>query len=179
MDGNQDCPLKMKRLGQINLTMSLHPAADQACSAMAGSLTFSRLWLASQLRNQGTRGEPRDLQHHDRGFRIEPAPLRDQRGGVQIRLVMVGAREFPCFVMCPSRRRFPLESGPWLVGATRAYSGVGADIVMESIARIEPAPGSANSQFAPPPIRKPLGNQNHLRHIGNKPDLWLMNGQKR
>jgi hypothetical protein len=31
-----------------------------------------------------------------------------------------------------------LSPGPWLVGTTKAYSGVGADIVIESIALIEP-----------------------------------------
>jgi hypothetical protein len=30
-----------------------------------------------------------------------------------------------------------LSPGPWLVGTTKAYSGVGADIVMESITRID------------------------------------------
>jgi hypothetical protein len=29
-----------------------------------------------------------------------------------------------------------LSPGPWLVGTTKAYSGVGADIVMESITLI-------------------------------------------
>jgi hypothetical protein len=32
-----------------------------------------------------------------------------------------------------------LSPGPWLVGATKVYSGVGADIVMESITLIDPA----------------------------------------
>jgi hypothetical protein len=30
-----------------------------------------------------------------------------------------------------------LSPGPWLVGTTKVYSGVGADIVMESIALID------------------------------------------
>jgi hypothetical protein len=30
-----------------------------------------------------------------------------------------------------------LSPGPWLVGTTKAYSGVGADIVMESITLIK------------------------------------------
>jgi hypothetical protein len=30
-----------------------------------------------------------------------------------------------------------LSPGPWLVGATKVYSGVGADIVMESITLID------------------------------------------
>jgi len=32
-----------------------------------------------------------------------------------------------------------LSPGPWLVSATKAYSGMGADIVMESITLIKPA----------------------------------------
>jgi hypothetical protein len=32
-----------------------------------------------------------------------------------------------------------LSPGPWLVGTTKAYSGVGADIVMESITLIDPS----------------------------------------
>ena len=31
-----------------------------------------------------------------------------------------------------------LSPGPWLVGTTKVYSGVGADIVMESITLIDP-----------------------------------------
>jgi len=30
-----------------------------------------------------------------------------------------------------------LSPGPWLVGTTKAYSGIGADIVMESITPID------------------------------------------
>jgi hypothetical protein len=34
-----------------------------------------------------------------------------------------------------------LSPGPWLVGTTKVYPGVGADIVMESITLIDPAVG--------------------------------------
>jgi hypothetical protein len=34
-----------------------------------------------------------------------------------------------------------LSPGPWLVGTTKVYPGVGADIVMESIILIAPQPG--------------------------------------
>jgi hypothetical protein len=34
-----------------------------------------------------------------------------------------------------------LSPGPWLVATTKVYSGVGADIVMESISLIDPREG--------------------------------------
>ena len=34
-----------------------------------------------------------------------------------------------------------LSPGPWLVGTTKVYSGVGADIVMESITLTTPTVG--------------------------------------
>jgi len=39
-----------------------------------------------------------------------------------------------------------LSSGPWLVGTSKAYSGVGADIVMESISLIMPKKGEWKAQ---------------------------------
>src|SRR5229473_8605140 len=44
-----------------------------------------------------------------------------------------------------------LSPGPWLVGTTKAYSGIGADIVMESITLTDPVPllplGGKNAHF--------------------------------
>jgi len=45
-----------------------------------------------------------------------------------------------------------LSPEPWLVGTTKAYSEVGADIVMESISLIEPKslfPGGGLSLYGP------------------------------
>jgi len=42
-----------------------------------------------------------------------------------------------------------LSPGPWLVGATKVYSGVGADIVMESITLIHRAPKPQPVPLAP------------------------------
>jgi hypothetical protein len=39
-----------------------------------------------------------------------------------------------------------LSPGPWLVGTTKVYSGVGADIVMESISLIDPAKNETKAQ---------------------------------
>jgi hypothetical protein len=41
-----------------------------------------------------------------------------------------------------------LSPGPWLVGTTKVYSGVGADIVMESISLIDPHWGKVVSVIA-------------------------------
>src|SRR6202790_4331492 len=41
-----------------------------------------------------------------------------------------------------------LSPGPWLVGTTKVYSGVGADIVMESITLRTPVPGILSGDFS-------------------------------
>jgi hypothetical protein len=44
-----------------------------------------------------------------------------------------------------------LSPGPWLVGTTKVYPGVGADIVMESISLIEALTLTLHVQKQKPP----------------------------
>src|ERR1700720_1833481 len=57
-----------------------------------------------------------------------------------------------------------LSPGPWLVGTTKVYSGVGADIVMESITLIAHRLSVGDLSVHSPPARSPKLKLVHL-HI--------------